>query len=183
MWTWIARNERCTGPEMRTGTSAHLQGSAAAGCADLPVRNWTSCQAGMRTGTSAHLPGFGGGEVRGPPGPQLDFVPGRNADGDVRAPPRVRRRRGARTSRSAIVLRAKWGESGPSEPQEAPRNPGRPRTLRREPRARSHPRRWVRTDRYGAGHPRRGSCGRGPWCPRLAGCRRSQACASRRCRS
>ena len=88
---------------MRTRTSAHLARSASARCADLPVRNWASHRAGMRTRTSAHLAVFGGGAVRGPPGPQLGLAPGRNADEDVRAPRGVRRLRGARTSRSAIA--------------------------------------------------------------------------------
>ena len=89
-------------PECGRGRPRTSQGSAAAWCADLPVRNGLGARAGMRTRTSAHLAGFGGGGVRGPPGPQWAWCQSRNADEDVRAPPRVRRRRGARTSRSAM---------------------------------------------------------------------------------
>ena len=98
----------------------------------------------MRTGTSAHLPGFGGCVVRGPPGPHLGSAPGRNADEDVRAPARVRRRRGARTSRSALGLA-----------------PGRnaDEDVRAPPRVRR--RRGARTSRSAFGLRTRPECGRG----------------------
>ena len=47
---------------------------------------------GMRTRTSAHLLRCSAVvAVRGPPGPQWTWCRSRDADGDVRAPPRVRR--------------------------------------------------------------------------------------------
>ena len=126
---------------MRTRTSAHLPGSAASECADLPVRiglrSGLECgrgrprtspvrrRGGARTSRSAlgfaagwnadedvrAPPGFGGVGVRGPPGPHglaagLECGPGR-----PRTSP-VRRRRGARTSRSALGLAAGWNADG-----------------------------------------------------------------------
>ena len=76
---------------MRTRTSAHLPGFGVRGCAGLPVRIGLRAKAGMRTRTSAHLPRARRLGVRGPPGPHRASRQGRNADEDVRAPPRVRR--------------------------------------------------------------------------------------------
>ena len=117
---------------MRTRTSAHLPGFGGGRGARTSRSALGLRRVGMRTRTSAHLPGFGGVAVRGPPGPQwactgsecgrgrprtsrvsaasrcadlpvrIGLAPGRNADEDVRAPPGFRRRRGARTSRSAL---------------------------------------------------------------------------------
>ena len=114
--------------------SAHLPGFGGRAVRGPPGPHRASYRAGTRTRTSAHLPEFGGGEVRGPPGPhwalcqagmrtrtsahlpgsaaarcadlpvRIGLVPGGDADEDVRAPPRIRRRRGARTSRSALGL-------------------------------------------------------------------------------
>ena len=85
-------------PGCGRGRPRTSQGSAAARCADLPVRIGPRANAGLRTRTSAHLPRVGGGAVRGPPGPHWASCQRRDADGDVRAPPTGRRRRGARAS-------------------------------------------------------------------------------------
>ena len=151
----------CTTPRMRTRTSAHLprfgvcgvrgrprpqlnfarrpecgrgrprtdQGSAPAGCADVPVRDRP-----------------------------LHDAP--SADEDVRAPTRVRRLRGARTSPSAVDLcttprmRTRTSAHRPGFGVCGVRGRPRPRST------------FARRPECGRGRPRTAECGRG--CPRTA---------------
>ena len=187
------RNRASHEAGMRTRTSAHLPVFGACAVRGPPGPHWASREAGMRTRTSAHLPVFGGCAVRGPPGPQLGFARGRDADEDVRAPPGVRRLRGARTSRnwaSAIGLRTRPGCGR-----------GRPRTSRCSASARCADlpvRNWAsregrnadedvrappgvrrlrgaRTSRSATGLRTRPGCGRGR--PRTSRCSAPARCA------
>ena len=83
---------------MRTGTSAHRQRSARGGArASSPATELDA--AGMRTGTSAHRQRsatlHGGARASSP---ATELARGRNADGDVRAPPRFTAVRFSRAS-------------------------------------------------------------------------------------
>ena len=101
--------------------------SAASRCADLPVRIEPCTGAGMRTGTSAHLAVFGGGRGARTSRSAMNLAPGPDADGDVRAPRRVRRWRGGRASG---LQWAWWQRRDADEDVRAPRGVRRRRGAR-----------------------------------------------------